>query len=200
LEHNQLTGTISTTAAAAEEQHLYRVYLSHNNLTGPINFMNNLSNNLRDLYLNNNQFTGTIPTTITTQLLQHWDISRNQLTGTLSSTLFSSPSSVNLISFQFHSNMNLSGTLPTELGRLTKLQLLEGEDNKFTGTIPSELGQMTELQVLQLNHNRLHGNFPYKYLCNIPMHIIIDCHDNDMSNDTIIHNCHCCKFCGEFSF
>jgi len=198
-----LTGTITTTAAAAteeqQERHLYKVLLSYNNLSGPINFMNNLSNNLGVLYLNNNQFTGTIPTTISPMLLKHWDISRNQLTGTLPSTLFSSSSSGNLKSFQMSSNFNISGTFPTEVGLLTKLQSLEGDDNQFTGTIPSELGKLTGLRFLQLNHNQFHGNFPNQYLCNIPI-IIIDCNGNgDMNNNTIIHNCHCCQLCDGFT-
>jgi hypothetical protein len=41
-------------------------------------------------------------------------------------------------------NGNLSGTIPSELGRLTNLELLVLFDNKLEGTIPSELGLIAD--------------------------------------------------------
>eukprot|EP00548_Thalassiothrix_antarctica_P005432 CAMPEP_0194149126 /NCGR_PEP_ID=MMETSP0152-20130528/36396_1 /TAXON_ID=1049557 /ORGANISM="Thalassiothrix antarctica, Strain L6-D1" /LENGTH=149 /DNA_ID=CAMNT_0038851103 /DNA_START=402 /DNA_END=851 /DNA_ORIENTATION=- len=146
--------------------------------------MTNFSNNLRYLYLDNNQFTGSIPGNgIIPPLLERWDISNNQLTGTLPSTLFSSSSFENIKSIQFNSNLNLFGTLPTEIGLATSLQLLEGDNNEFTGTIPSEIGQLKELKMLKFDNNRLRGIFPNQYLCNIPF-MMIDCENEDEDDNS----------------
>ena len=45
---------------------------------------------------------------------------------------------------------SLSGTIPSELGELSSLQVLKLNNNFLTGTIPSELGSLSNLQVLWL--------------------------------------------------
>ena len=42
----------------------------------------------------------------------------------------------------------MNGTIPTELGMLTKLRLLWLWHNDFSGKIPSELGKLTNLTKL----------------------------------------------------
>jgi Leucine-rich repeat (LRR) protein len=39
----------------------------------------------------------------------------------------------------------LTGTIPTELGKLTNLRMLSLSGNQLTGTIPSELGKLNNL-------------------------------------------------------
>ena len=45
----------------------------------------------------------------------------------------------------------LTGTIPTELGLLTYLQVLDLSGNRLTGTIPEELASLTNLQELRLS-------------------------------------------------
>lgn len=54
----------------------------------------------------------------------------------------------------------LKGTLPTELGLLTTLQLIDLAYNEITGTIPTEICGLTDLQHLWLNSNNMTGTIP----------------------------------------
>ena len=54
----------------------------------------------------------------------------------------------------------LWGTIPSELGNLTKLQGLSLADNQLDGTIPSELGNLINLEWLTLDSNQLCGTIP----------------------------------------
>ncbi|MBO1349186.1 MAG: VCBS repeat-containing protein [Hormoscilla sp. GUM202] len=47
---------------------------------------------------------------------------------------------------------SLSGTLPSELGSLGKLQQLDLDGNSLSGTIPSELDSLSNLQILSLEN------------------------------------------------
>ena len=58
------------------------------------------------------------------------------------------------------SENGLSGTIPPELGSLTKLQWLDLYSNQLSGFIPSELGKLTNLELLSLGDNRLSGGIP----------------------------------------
>ena len=55
---------------------------------------------------------------------------------------------------------NLSGSIPPELPRLTRLWDLSLQRNNLSGPIPPELGQLTSLDNLQLNRNQLSGPIP----------------------------------------
>ncbi|WZZ56705.1 hypothetical protein YC2023_056812 [Brassica napus] len=66
-------------------------------------------------------------------------------------------------------SMNLSGTLSPDLGRLTRLTILDFMWNKITGSIPKEIGNIKSLELLLLNGNLLTGNLPEElgYLPNL---------------------------------
>ena len=56
---------------------------------------------------------------------------------------------------------DLSGTIPSELGNLAKLETLNLAGNRsLNGEIPPELGHLAHLRSLRLNHNDLHGAIP----------------------------------------
>ncbi|GMI84039.1 HDS-associated RLK1 [Hibiscus trionum] len=66
-------------------------------------------------------------------------------------------------------NMNLSGSLSPELGRLSHLQILDFMWNQISGSIPNEIGNITSLELLLLNGNHLTGPLPEEigYLPNL---------------------------------
>ena len=57
-------------------------------------------------------------------------------------------------------DLDLAGTIPSELGNLANLQSLDLGDNELTGEIPAELGSLANLQELHLNWNQLTGEIP----------------------------------------
>ena len=63
-------------------------------------------------------------------------------------------------SLTFDNNPRLTGSIPTELGLLTKLYSLSFENNNHTGPIPSELGLLTKIGKLHLGNNSLTGAIP----------------------------------------
>ncbi|KAK1381317.1 LRR receptor-like kinase family protein [Heracleum sosnowskyi] len=55
---------------------------------------------------------------------------------------------------------NLSGTLPSSVGNLTQLQTLDLSDCKLNGSIPYQIGMLSKLKYLSLSGNDLSGTLP----------------------------------------
>ena len=55
---------------------------------------------------------------------------------------------------------NLTGTIPAEIGNLTKLTILRLDNTKLTGPIPAEIGNLAELKLLDLQNSNLTGPIP----------------------------------------
>ncbi|KAL5825381.1 hypothetical protein ACOSQ3_021444 [Xanthoceras sorbifolium] len=55
---------------------------------------------------------------------------------------------------------NLAGTIPPEIGNLRNLTWLYLDGNKLTGHIPPTLGHLTKLELLNLRSNQLSGQLP----------------------------------------
>ena len=115
------------------------------------------------------------------------------------------------------------GPIPTFLGELTKLELLDLDWNRLEGTIPTELGRLSSLKYLMLNRNMLTGGIPPEVSSSLNrlkvftvdnndltgsldtclggmIHMVADCGDPgdgcpDCDSDTKEIACPCCTKC-----
>jgi len=84
------------------------------------------------------------------------DLSYNQLTGSIPSEL----GKLSNLRYLYLYDNQLTGSIPSELGNLSNLTYLDLSDNQLTGSIPTELGNLSNLGWLELNNNELTGSIP----------------------------------------
>ncbi|EYU46037.1 hypothetical protein MIMGU_mgv1a026096mg, partial [Erythranthe guttata] len=60
-------------------------------------------------------------------------------------------------------NMNLSGSLSPELGRLSYVKILLLNGNQLTGSLPDELGYLSNLDRIQIDQNQISGQIPRSF-------------------------------------
>ena len=77
---------------------------------------------------------------------------------------------------------HLSGMIPSELGRLYNLELLDLSRNQLNGEIPSVLGGLTGLRYLHLNQNQLTGPAP-SWLGSISTLRTLDISGNELTGE-----------------
>ena len=151
LWNNNLVGTLP--AGLGNLDQLTDLYLSDNQLSGSIPDLGRLSQ-LDILRMWNNQLSGEIPDSLSNltklRTLELWD---NQLTGPIPD-LSRNP---NLEFLDLHNNQ-LSGAIPN-LSGLTNLTNMYLNDNQLTGPIPA-LSDLTSLERLHLWNNQLSGEVP----------------------------------------
>ena len=104
------------------------------------------------------------------------DLEGNQLTGPIPTELGKLSS---LTELQLYDNQ-LTGTIPTELGKLSSLTALDLGGNQLTGTIPSELGNLASLDWLDLFVNQLTGPIPSE-LGNLSNLTLLDLSGNQLT-------------------
>jgi hypothetical protein len=83
-------------------------------------------------------------------------LDHNQLTGSIPTGL----GSLTKLTYLYLYSNQLSGSIPTGLGNLTKLEWLLLDNNQLTGSIPPQMGSLTQLTNLGLGNNQLTGEIP----------------------------------------
>ncbi|XP_047337174.1 brassinosteroid LRR receptor kinase-like [Impatiens glandulifera] len=180
--------------------------LSSNSLSGiipPGLCQNKMNPQLKTLSLQNNQFTGPIPETISNcSELETLDLSFNYLTGIIPSSLGSLSKLKNLILWlnQLHGeipeelkyiqplenlilNFNqLSGEIPSGLSNCKKLNWISLSNNHLTGEIPATFGLLTNLAILELANNSISGTIPTE-LGNCSSLLWLDLNSNLLSGE-----------------
>ena len=135
-----------------------QIYLDNNNLSGTLPESISDLPALRIIYMRFNAITGPLPDSLTslsnlTTLL----LDGNQISGSIPSDIGSMSSMVNL---QLNGNQ-LSGSIPLSMGDLTSLHTLNLANNPFTpGPLPDTLSNLTNMYRLILSSCSLTGSVP----------------------------------------
>eukprot|EP00253_Pinus_taeda_P006470 PITA_06470 len=145
-------------AALSNCSNLLSVDLSQNNLTGKLPFtIGQFSTKLYILDLSFNDLTEGIPPQIgNLTSLTFLSLESNSFTGSI-------PSSVNMLQKLerlYMGSNHLQGSIPMEIGQLKTLGLLDLSKNNLSGRIPDFVANLQQLRYLYLNHNQLSGNIP----------------------------------------
>ncbi|KAG7367594.1 two component regulator [Nitzschia inconspicua] len=187
LQGNGLRGVLPEELILLAEN-LVSINLNGNSIVGTIpNFISELTN-LGSLHLNGNLHTGTIPSTLGRLSSTLWSLRLGQmnLTGSLPTQL----GELTLLEYLSFASNDLTGTIPTQLGELSNLVQAELYDNQLTGTIPTELSTMTSMASLELQQNLLQGTVESEICLGLgapdDATIRVDCSDV---------SCGCCEGC-----
>ncbi|CAN0902515.1 MDIS1-interacting receptor like kinase 2 [Linum grandiflorum] len=159
LSYLNMTGTLQSLNFSSFPN-LLRLDLKYNQFTGTIPDTISLLSNLQFLDLSTNYLTGTIPFSLANLTrVTELDLSRNDINGTLDPRLFSGTGLASLRNLLIETT-GLGGSIPEEIGNLKNLSLLAFGENQFSGSLPSSLGNLTELTILRLYANQLSGPLP----------------------------------------
>ncbi|XP_047067081.1 receptor kinase-like protein Xa21 [Lolium rigidum] len=157
LSSAQLGGELSPWIANLTS--LRQLNLSDNYFVGVIPDELGTSRSLRYVNLAHNRLLGLIPDFDKMTALQILDLSSNNLSGSIPSSLGNVSLSRSLERINLGNNQ-IVGTIPVEIFNLRNLQLLALDQNLLTGVIPSAIGNLGQLFVLTLAGNKFSGQIP----------------------------------------
>uniref|UniRef100_J3L9Q2 Leucine-rich repeat-containing N-terminal plant-type domain-containing protein n=1 Tax=Oryza brachyantha TaxID=4533 RepID=J3L9Q2_ORYBR len=180
ISSNLFTGKFPVTTWKVMKN-LVALNASNNSFIGPI--PNSLCINAPSfavLDLSFNQFVGSIPLDIgNCSMLRVLKGGHNNFSGAIPDELFNC-SSLEYLSFP---NNGLNGVLhDANIIKLSKLSILDLEQNMFSGEIPKSIGQLKRLEELHLGHNEMYGELPSS-LGNCTNLKILDLKINHLSGD-----------------
>ena len=166
---------------------IIKIELKYNKLKGEIPRSLFELSDLEILDLSGNKLSGNLPDNLTNlKSLTEFNISKNNMEGVLHiqnlekilnmkivnnnsvdishNSKFELPNRLGDLKFNkkiFNlSNCSIGGRIPSSLGELSSIEVLDLSCNQFEGNIPSSIGGLTSLKKLFLNENKLNGCIP----------------------------------------
>ncbi|KAL5807746.1 hypothetical protein ACOSQ3_028437 [Xanthoceras sorbifolium] len=112
------------------------------------------------------------------QDLEHFTIWNNTLTGSIPSQI----GALSRLRFLDLGNNNLTGSIPPQIANMKNLTHLFMNDNKLIGPIPSSLGLLSNLQKIDLSINHIDGSIPGE-ITRLNQLIILDLSSNFLSGE-----------------
>jgi len=149
LSHNGFNGELPKELVNATK--LIRLNLRNNTFNGNVFWLKDLIH-LELLWLADNYFSGTIPIGQLQKNMTTFDLSGNQLKGSIPSSIANMLGLEELYIFNNH----LTGTIPAELGMLNLVNVSLSY-NEIKGTLHSEIGNIKTLKLLYLHSNLISG-------------------------------------------
>ncbi|PQQ10651.1 receptor-like protein kinase HSL1 [Prunus yedoensis var. nudiflora] len=137
-----------------------------------------LLKNLSIIYLFKTACLGNIPQVVEALNLKVIDLSDNRLTGPIPEDYGKLTKLTGLALFY----NGFSGEIPASIGRLRNLIDFKVYDNNLTGTLPPDFGRYSELGGFEVSGNRLTGKLP-DHLCNLGKLVGLVAHENNLTGD-----------------
>ncbi|CAO2179217.1 unnamed protein product [Urochloa humidicola] len=129
---------------------------------------------LTTVQIQNNDFTGTLPSVISSKI-SLIEMGNNRFSGAVPS---SAPGLKNFMA----ENNRFSGALPANMSGLTGLKVLDLSGNMISGSIPSSIGSVGRLNSLNLGSNRISGEIPAA-IGSLPVLTMLDLSDNELAGE-----------------
>ena len=137
---------------------LQYIHFAVGTMGGPLPKEIDALSDLRGLRLQGHRFSGEIPAEWYQMTnLTFIDISYNQVGGTVSPRL---GELMDLLQLRLDHNQLSPGPIPSELGLLSNLEVIDLAGCQLEGSIPAEFGSLTRLHDLSLHDNSLTGTLP----------------------------------------
>eukprot|EP00538_Stauroneis_constricta_P000304 CAMPEP_0119571718 /NCGR_PEP_ID=MMETSP1352-20130426/44259_1 /TAXON_ID=265584 /ORGANISM="Stauroneis constricta, Strain CCMP1120" /LENGTH=1066 /DNA_ID=CAMNT_0007621401 /DNA_START=251 /DNA_END=3452 /DNA_ORIENTATION=- len=167
LSENQLVGTLVPQIRALSGLHTLR--LSSNELDGNIATQLGMLVDLKELALDGNNFNGQLPSHIGRLFqLRQLDVS---------------------------SNAQLSGTIPTELGRLDAIEVINLSQTDIAGPVPTQLGALPQLTTFIAHNTSLTGTGIMESFCSDDDSTLLAKSLTTLQADCDEIACPCCTSC-----
>ncbi|CAA2963266.1 probable LRR receptor-like serine threonine-kinase At1g74360 [Olea europaea subsp. europaea] len=158
-------------------QNLKVVNISLNNFTGKVGSIFEECKNLMYLDLSSNNLTGDIwPGS---DRLKEFSLAQNNFSGSIPSSIFTQNCS--LMSFDLSENQ-FFGEFPAEISNCKDLEVLTLAGNNFTGLIPKGIGSLSNLEALYLGSNNFFREIP-ESLTNLSNLVFLDLSGNNFGGD-----------------
>ncbi|XP_059462701.1 probable LRR receptor-like serine/threonine-protein kinase At3g47570 [Corylus avellana] len=183
---NNFEGSLPDSIGNLSKQ-LSDLYIYGNQISGIIPAALENLINLRILGMEENLFTGTIPTYFGKfHKLQGLDLQRNRLSGQIPSSLGNLTQLVDL----YLSQNKLEGSIPSSFGNCKSLQFLDISQNNLSGAIPQTSSLSSQLLEIDLSHNSFTGILP-KEASNLKNIVVLDVSENNLFGEipTTIGDC-----------
>ncbi|XP_062170493.1 probable LRR receptor-like serine/threonine-protein kinase At3g47570 [Alnus glutinosa] len=109
--------------------------------------------------------------------LKQLQLSGNLLNNILSDSIGNLPTSLEEL---YIDHCNIKGNIPRDIGNLSNLMTLSLQFNELTGPIPTTVGKLHKLQGLRVDNNRLEGLIPFD-LCHLESLFELNLGHNELS-------------------